>query len=598
MAKIKHAAFTEATPAFSMTYAQIAVLKASNGLTAGSYYTITDNQTIHNIPYTTALNVQGTVYENAATWTNTKSEGVEPLTIMAITTSAFSNIAYSPSFPNDLIQFDFNNVLCEDGVTARRGKIIYRKDNIKNLEAFYDWRNVKFRRWKIAPVAWSAGTTYAKWAIVLASNGDTYMSKKAGNLGNDPINTPIIGSGSSAEYTIVYGDWWDKVVLGVKNQYLSYKPSGTFKVAAADMPINATDFQDFYTFNQNTSPDYKNPLPLIKGDAGLMKNIRIGQHSTYNNIIFADPAEGGSRVFDLFLGTGCADCLFYGVNINTNWIGSNSIGTICQGSWYNNNMGENFSYNYCIYHNQKYWWGITTSSFANNYTNNFHTADFNGNRMTGNNMNSNIYSWYCQRNFISGFFSGNVIGGECSDNLWNFVNGCTIGSNCKSNQCIGGADDTRGMVSSTIADNFQGNNIRSLRSAIIGLNFKGNVIEGIINTITIPDNFQYNKIFGTIAANTYFAINTQRNTFIHDFGGGTVAIPLDLKNCVFNKTVTGLQVSAVGVTLNGVISNVSIANKTIPASLADKTISQISPDGKIWYSSIDNTGAETFTSIV
>jgi hypothetical protein len=598
MTKIKQAITVETTPSLAMTYASIKALKDAGSLVAGGLYRITDNQTIHNIPNSVALNVHGTVYESASSWTNTKSEGVEELILTAATTNAFAPNVVSPTFPNDIIQFNFDDILCEDGVTARRGKIIYRKDTSKNLEAYYDWRKVKFRRYKIAPVAWAAGTTYAKWAPVLASNGDVYVSKRAGNLGNDPAATPIAGNGGSAEYAIVYGIWWEKIVLGVKNQYLGWSNTATQLMASFTMPLNTADFQDFYTFNTATSSDFTNPLPLNKGDVGLMKSIKIGYHSTYNNIIFADQYEGGNRVFNNTFDEGCINSLFYGVNISNNVIGRNSVGNICQGSWYNNVFLSNCSTNYSVYMNQKYWWGVKDNFFGSNYGNNLHTADFDNNTvLEGGNLTSNMWQYNTQRNTFQGFIYNTVFGYECTDNLLQFVNSCTIGYQFKSNQCVGGADEDKGLVSSTIGDFCRGNIIRSMSSCTVGNNFKNNIIEGVFKTLTIPDGFQNNKSFGTIAPNTYFAVNTLRNVFNNNFGGGTSGVPLALIDCVFNKPVSGMQTAA-AVVLTRVQSDVPITNKTLPASLTDINISYVSPNGTLWYSAMSDAGVITNTSIV
>jgi hypothetical protein len=595
MAKIKHAAFVEVVPAFSMTYSEIAALKTANGLTAGSTYKITDNQTIHTIPNSVALNVHGTVYENAATWNPTKlvkDEGIEELVVLAVSTSAFSVVAYSPSFPTDIIHFNFNDILCEDGVTPRRGKIVYRKDTVKNLECYYDWRKVKFRRWKLNPVVWSAGS-YARGAVFMGSDNRIYVSKHAANTAAPPVANGGYG-GANSRYAIIDDPDWDRIFVQDYGLDLYFSTKSTdAAISFATIPVLANDFRDFFTFNTD-----------VIGEIGLIYNISIGSHSTYNNIIFranyvntaGAAADKGAMVNNNTFGKGCRDMTFTGRGITNNTFADGCWENIFQGGFHDNVIGSNYFRNLHLLITFDYFDGFRRNYFYANISNNTFSADTEFNSFGGTFWGNTINFQQTCCEYTTQMVNNSIRSGF-RDNICKKVQGCQIGINAQQNVFEGG-QFAGGLINAVIGNDFMWNRIRFMNGGTIGNTVQWNIIQANQTNLNLPNNFQHNKINGIIAAGTTFAIGSNRNTFNNDFGGGTVAIPLDLRNCVFNKPVINLQATSAAVVLNGVISNVSIANKTIPASITDKTISQISPDGKIWYSDINDAGVITNTSIV
>jgi hypothetical protein len=120
----------------------------------GQMYLITDHVTKHLIPNTSDIN----------------TGNLEPLILLATSTSKFDNLAYSVLYPDDIIHFDFNSNLCEDNSTPRTGKITYRKDKFNN-SCYYDFRNVKFRRWAVdCSVEWTSGSDYNKNDLIKYNN--------------------------------------------------------------------------------------------------------------------------------------------------------------------------------------------------------------------------------------------------------------------------------------------------------------------------------------------------------------------------------------------------------------------------------------------
>jgi len=573
-----------------VTHADILAKINAGTLTISSFYRITDYRTVHMIPYT---NVAPSI---AAI--NTGPE--EPLVMQAININALSSVAQSALYPQDVIYYDVMNVLCEDGITPRKGKITYRKDTAKNLETYYDFRNVKFRRWKVNPAAWVAGTPYSRGAAVLASDGGVYVSKKFGsnsNVGNDPnlaaYTTP--GNPAPSEWAVKTDANWLKVLVPSRTFYLSTSPV-SFPLGFATIPALATDFQDSYTFTTS----------IAGSGGGAMRNISIGLASTYNNIIFIDSSVNGTspansagdgnsfhdNTFDL----NCTNMTFTNGNVFGNSFGQLCTSNIIQGGFNFNLCDNNFSYNHFVLVRSGGYAPVNRNFFASSCT-------------------YNIFNPETQYNEFEGLIFQNSFEVQTSANeMRGSSYQCNFGYGWKSNkteetyqlQCGNTCEYNRfsARISNIIIGNAYRHNTATnlngtaLGNSVIGNNVQQNVIDGMQTNMNLPDGFQFNSIKGVFAAGTTFAINSSKNTFNNDFGGGTLAIPLNLNNCVFNKPVSGMQVANTGVVLNGIISLVSITSKTFPISLTNEVISAISPDGSLWAHGTDDTGHVTAEKIV
>ena len=157
----------------NVTYSQLTGLTMSSGLTAGSYYKITDYQTVHYM------------FDGDTRIDEINVGTVEPLTILAKSTSVLDNKAYSELYPQDIIYYDwksdywiqdmaFSNIdsvikygsLIEpnlSGVTLISGYkgVIYKREDTKNNNILgYDFRNVKFRRWNVGELLYGFSTQY------------------------------------------------------------------------------------------------------------------------------------------------------------------------------------------------------------------------------------------------------------------------------------------------------------------------------------------------------------------------------------------------------------------------------------------------------
>jgi hypothetical protein len=127
-------------------YEDLATLRAGGELIAGATYLLTDYQTV----YKQSRPGQTPDYAD-------KVSAVEPLVLTAISTDEFSSIAYSPAYPQDVIWYNFDNVLSPNNTTVFyssvdriskgfKGIIIRRIDTQKNINYSYDWRTMKWWR--------------------------------------------------------------------------------------------------------------------------------------------------------------------------------------------------------------------------------------------------------------------------------------------------------------------------------------------------------------------------------------------------------------------------------------------------------------------
>lgn len=154
-----------------VTYAELVDKIASSQLIPGQKYRITDYRTAYNMPNVTP--------------TEKIVCTVEPLLVTANSVNTLSMYAYSEAFPQDEIYYDIaNNQTMVPGCDM--GYIYRRVDKLKNIDIGFDWRYVKFRRWRIDVDAYDAGVTYAKYTIVRRPSPfkNLYISLVDGNVGN------------------------------------------------------------------------------------------------------------------------------------------------------------------------------------------------------------------------------------------------------------------------------------------------------------------------------------------------------------------------------------------------------------------------------
>lgn len=122
-------------------YSELVTAMSASGLFQGQFYRITDFQTKR---YNTTLFTTGLQELHIGP--------IEPLIVLANSTSTINIQAYSEQFPYDIIHYNIYKPIENDsdiygGNLDHKGTIIYRKDTIRNLSTYYDFRNVYNRRW-------------------------------------------------------------------------------------------------------------------------------------------------------------------------------------------------------------------------------------------------------------------------------------------------------------------------------------------------------------------------------------------------------------------------------------------------------------------
>lgn len=200
------------------TYADLVNLYNDAELVPGQWYCVQNYRSRNLIPNTTDYH-EGTD---------------EPLLVFATTTDELSQFAISQARPTDLIYYDLFNT----NFGADRGRIIYRRDFDRNLEAFYDFREVTFRRWDDG-----AGNF-----VVLTDNGNAFEDFITfDNVGNWNISIPM--------YRTTLGIVLNNIIFGRNCEAIMMGPNCrnmTFQTNNKSIRIGA-DCSNFRILNNNSN---------------------------------------------------------------------------------------------------------------------------------------------------------------------------------------------------------------------------------------------------------------------------------------------------------------------------------------------------------
>ena len=171
-------------------YEDLKALRDDGELIAGQKYLLTDYRTVYR------QDREGTYVD--------KISAVEPLILTAVSTNEFSSIAYSPSYPQDIIWYNFDNELSPDNSTlfydsvdriskGFKGIIIRRIDTQKNINYSYDWRTMLW--WRDGNEVLTFADLNSTCNIVSGSNcyDNTFGNDCSDNtFGNDCYNNTFI----------------------------------------------------------------------------------------------------------------------------------------------------------------------------------------------------------------------------------------------------------------------------------------------------------------------------------------------------------------------------------------------------------------------
>ncbi|HSI91606.1 MAG TPA: hypothetical protein VK927_10850, partial [Adhaeribacter sp.] len=546
-----------ATQYVDILYADLLILRNDGELVPGLSYRITDYQTIHLIERTSELNY--------GDW--------EGIIVTANSETTFQLASGSSDNIFDIVHYDIDLNVAEDGVTERPGLIVYRYETVKQIEAHYDWRHYKFRRWKANPAAWDIATNYGRGTVLKASNGGIYISKKANNLGKDPAVWNYVGNAGAHQYSVIHSDWWEKILPETVHHYVAHNPT-SFNIAGWACEVDDSDYRDFYTLNVDSNAvDPTN-------DLGLFKQIRIDKAAKPNNIIFLSH-DNGAGIYDNSFAANCTDSTLRGPRLWGNRFGSGCYNNLLQGGLVNN-IYNGFSNNASVYNNCAYFGHGGSNNINGVFLNNVFGVNFNSNTINGY-TSGNFFGYSSERNTLNLLFANNSCTAEFGHNFIMVVQNSNLGYRFQRNQVFG-AWWGGGMRSCTTGSEFYHNTVTVMDSTTFGDYCQYNhFFGGTFNNLIIPAQFAYNKVFG-IVSNAYFNVATQKNVFNQDFSGGSSGAPLLLKQCTFNAPVTALNIDQVGsMALEQVVVNVPVTSKTI-VPLLNKNIAMASPDGSLWAS--------------
>ena len=557
-------------PILETTYTQLNIEKTNTTLIPGQLYKF-PFQTIHQIPTTSTLNV-GTS---------------EALIIRAISESEFGIEVYSLNYPNDIIHYDFDDILVEDGLTARSGKIVYRKDTENNLETYYDFRNVLLRRYDVSSTLndeWVTSTAIAEDDAVIY-NDDLYKCGESHT------------SGVSFD-----ADKFIKLFENISNN--SYLWDSTSVVLGNTVVFSDTTFNDYYTFE------------------ATCENISIGRYETnYNNIVFGS-TSGASNIsigddsFNMnILGTSLnigSDCdnISVGNNSFDFEIGKNASNISIGDDSKNINIGSNISH-LVLYNCDQVDIGSNCTNISLSNVNNSRIDNSNTNINITNNS-SNIDIGMSNLDIRLGANNSNI---DIASNGSNIVFGSAITEINIQNSCgnITISDNTSivniGLASFTIdigtgcidinigADTGNiiiGNDVAKVKmddwcdTIEIGNNTTDIILATHVTNITFGTSNQFMKL-GSKCNTITFPNSISNITFEQECEN--IILQISSSNIYFTSGVKNKTFSSIATGVKFLISDIN--SKTYSNTFLNIVANMIDPNDDIWYQDIDTLGSIT-----
>ncbi len=316
-----------------ITYSELSTLITNSELIPGQKYLLSDYQTVHTIPTTADLNTGLT----------------EPLIVTALSSNELEPIAFSTLYPNDIIYYHHEN-----GNTlfpgSTKGYISRRIDTLYNNSIGNDFRNCKYRRYKLnVTTEWDGVTAFNQLAVVKKTGTEEiYIALKA--------NTNVALTET--------GTW-------VRHPYNNATYNGHPTSGLVNVPYDSLDYQDQYLFRidynissnhtYNNLINYRGLYDTVVGlnfqhnlFSGEFVGNTIGDSFSRNscNGYYADNVHGSTNNTNTFIGN------FYNNNLGNQTFrntfsgpfDSNIIGNDCQentfGPWFKNNkIGNSFQIN-------------------------------------------------------------------------------------------------------------------------------------------------------------------------------------------------------------------------------------------------------------
>ncbi len=476
------------------TYAELVILKANNAIKPGQLYLLSDYATKYRQPVSNVI----------------KTSQVEPLILQGIGTNQFAEIAYSPNYPQDIIYYDFNDNICEDGTTLRTGFIERRIDTVKKVDVPHDWRTMLWARYKATAAKWTSGAV-TRLNAYQDNAGNLYVCIKSGTPVSQTDSNYFMALGYTVNDYIwplailtglTLGSYADRFTFNQSDDLTKSTPTNfiispecvSVKSGAEKRELNVqTLSSNVFVYSDDTNSPSRISIDDGSYNNTFIKNYSLAlDPSCYNNVFGAGFSRSsiGADANNNIIGNGCHTTTFL-TNCNVNVIGDNCI---------NNTLGTANSYiilnsgcSFNTFGSNNY-----SNTFGNTCTSNTFGSNFYGNSF-GNVCAGNTFGANCYNNTFADNCVANTFGSKCSNNT--FGSGCSnnsFGSNCYSN--LFGSACTSNTINSScynnsVGDSYYNNTIDSACSGnIFGSNCSSNNIGGYCTGNTFADYFRYNTL--------------------------------------------------------------------------------------------------------
>ena len=258
---------------------------------------------------------------------------------------------------------------------ATNGKgVIYRMIDEYNNDCPYDFKNIQFKRYKIA-----------------AAKSSDLVGTYLGVEDNSDIGISIDSNDSKMFYTFSY--------LGELNDLRDY--SGEV-------------LQDASIVGNTLKPDVESPYGVYNNSIKQFYDNNITSEETIQSL--------NSIVFLTLIVN--EDGVYYGCYSNSfgNGCHSNSFGNEC----YSNSFG-----NKC--HSNSFGDGCSGNSFGDSCSNNSFGYGYSNNSF-GNNCYGNSFGQGCSNNSFGNYYSNNSFGNNCFNNSFGYGSNNSFGNNCSHNK--------------------------------------------------------------------------------------------------------------------------------------------------------------------
>ena len=478
-------------------------------------YRITDYESVHIIPNTGYMG--GELYH----------PGVEPLLVTAIDNASLSPIAYSPSYPQDIIYYSIDNDQnkvqgCEYGYISRR------IDTIQYNDIPFDFRNVVFRRWKINVTnVWDVNSIYNVGDVVVDNGNTIYICLR---YTYDNANATYINQ-NLFDLAFWHPFIWPNYT------YASSEREGLY-AASITVPVDPNDYQDFQLWSepQFYSSAFSNSIAQSNDELNILEsqnNVIFGHGFSNNKILSGFSLNSIDQYFRQniihngcernYIGPYCEHNILHN-NFSANYCGRSFSGNIVEYSCYRNVFTDNVTentigpeMNSCFLGD-----GFSLNTIHYNFNDNNVGINFTQN-IVGYQFNSNHIGDNFQNNVIGSGFEGNTVKDDCQYNrIGNRCVNNMINNQCKNNEIsdeMGQNNIEDQLQSNKIGTYFQHNNIGTymafnsigdfINNSTSGYDFYNNIVDSYASFHT-GEQCTYNHFkFGShITVGDYFTRNT------------------------------------------------------------------------------------------